>query len=73
MKIHVSSDSGPYAIYNKAQEWGRERDIVEVPDAVYERYDKAYWELDAAREALDEAIDVAQKSANSTPNGVNSV
>lgn len=61
MKIVVTWDSGPYGIYYP--DTRGEKGAVEVPDEVFERYEKADEELRSAQDALDEAIEKAERAA----------
>lgn len=62
MKITVDHDSALVDIYYRAdkEHWGT---VVEVPDDVFERYERAEAEYDTAKSALDEAITAVNPKA----------
>lgn len=62
IRLRVTWDSGPYSIYYRAPELELSlQEVVEVPEDVYLRYEKAEDELRASQNALDEAIEAAEK------------
>lgn len=59
--MNVSDDSGPFAIYSRVSSYPYLECTAEVPDAVFDRYERAETELRAAEEALDAAIEAWRK------------